>query len=139
MRIDGPVRANGVASGRHTRKKTDGEGFSLGSDAPAERSAHAQAGTAIGGVDAILALQSLDGEMPDRRRAIAHGNDLLDELSKLKIEVLEGRVSHEGLTRLARLVRQRPSCFLNPDLADVLAEIDLRVHVELAKLGVDPA
>lgn len=137
MRIDGPLRANGVANGRRTQKKSDGEEFSLGGDASSERLLPTPAGAAIGGVDTILALQSIGEEMPDRRRAIAHGNDLLDELSKLKIEVLEGKVSRDGLTRLARLVRQRPAGFLGPDLADVLAEIDLRVHVELAKLGVN--
>lgn len=137
MRIDGPVRANGVANGRRTQKKSDGDGFSLGGETSPERSPQAHAGAAIGGVDAILALQSLGDDMPDRRRAVAHGNDLLDELTKLKIEVLEGKVSHAGLTRLARLVRQRPAGFLSPDLAGVLAEIDLRVQVELAKLGID--
>ncbi|MGH6720247.1 MAG: flagellar assembly protein FliX, partial [Alphaproteobacteria bacterium] len=56
---------------------------------------------------ALVALQEVDDAIHGRRAVIRVGHDILDELERLKIELLEGRVSGARLAVIARLVRRR--------------------------------
>lgn len=49
--------------------------------------------------------------------------------------LLVGHVSKERLQDLLAMVRQRQEQFTDPRLGQVLADIELRAEVELAKLG----
>ncbi|MCB1508640.1 MAG: flagellar assembly protein FliX, partial [Hyphomicrobiaceae bacterium] len=73
-----------------------------------------------------------------RRRAIQRGHDLLDSLEGLRADLLAGRVSGERLQRILSLVR-RQSGSGDPKLDEVIADIELRAQVELAKLGRFPS
>ncbi len=46
---------------------------------------------ALQGVDSLLALQQMDVQVDDRRRAVQHGNKLLDQLDALRMDLLQGR------------------------------------------------
>ena len=93
---------------------------------------------AMAGLDAILALQAVDGPLEGRKRAVRRGHTLLDLLDGIKADLLVGEVSGERLDQLAGTlsdVRERSSGALDV----VLDEIELRVQVELAKQGRFPA
>lgn len=91
----------------------------------------------IQGMDALLALQEVDERSERRRKASKHGHSLLDTLENVKTDLLGGQVSEDRLELLARQVAQRPPSG-DPKIDSVLDEIELRVKVELAKLGRFP-
>lgn len=93
---------------------------------------------AISVVDAVLAAQAMGDALDreQRRQFIARGETLLDRLDELRHGLLLGTISKERLTELANLVRDRTGACADPRLAAVLDEIELRVEVELAKLGM---
>ena len=70
-----------------------------------------------------------------RRAAVDHGRDILDDLDTLKIDLLSGRANPAALERLASRVKQQADRSDDPQLQRILAEIELRAQVELAKRG----
>jgi len=89
----------------------------------------------VGSLDALIALQSVGERGSRRSRAARRGAAMLDDLDALKLRLLEGRVEPDLLDRLAgRLAGEREAADL-PELDGLLADIELRVQVELAKLG----
>ncbi|WP_417670894.1 flagellar assembly protein FliX [Roseibium sp.] len=135
MRITGQKPISGV-QGRGSKKRSgnDGEVFSpdMGSEtssAPATSGA-----TGIQGMDALLALQEV-GEDPERKRKAAqYGHSLLDGLEAIRADLLGGQVSEDRLEALSREVSNALDSG-DSEMDDVLREIELRVKVELAKLG----
>ncbi len=96
----------------------------------------AQATTNVGGVEQILAVQQTADATDHRSRGLLmnHGNDLLDRLDQLRMAVLTGSISKDRLQELARTMRERKVQSDDPRLNDLVAEIELRVEVEIAKL-----
>jgi len=138
MRVSGPNRAKTISP--TVRKRSGGGGTAFAAptaDEAPETGSVAKAGQ-ISGVDAILALQSVDDALSGKRRAIRRGNDILDQLERLKIDLLSGRIDGERLARLVSLLGRRPEAG-DPILDGLTREIELRARVELAKLGVDGA
>src|SRR5579872_7328687 len=92
----------------------------------------------IGSVGGLLSVQEMPDALAGRRRAIQRGNILLDRLDDLRLGLLSGAISREHLDELARIVRMTRGTVDDPRLSQILDEVDLRVAVELAKLGVGP-
>lgn len=90
---------------------------------------------AVGGVDALLALQEVADAATGRSKGLARANDLLDRLDEIRHGLLMGALSRDGLQDLARAVRQQRSETADPKLGEILDEIELRAAVELAKYG----
>lgn len=111
--------------------------FAADKTAEAHAPAPAVSANAVASVDAILALQSLPDVMTGRAKAVKRADTILDLLEQIRIGLLEGGVPKPILARLVRLVQERPEGFEDPQLAAVLADIDLRAQVELAKLNQD--
>ena len=135
MRISGYTPASTV-NGRGTKKRAgSGEAsFDIaGSDRTRTHGGATASGT-IAGVDALLALQSVDDPLTGRRRAAAHGHDLLDDMDALKADLLAGRVPVERLSLIMGRLQKRAASD-DPELERVIDEIELRARVELAKLG----
>jgi hypothetical protein len=107
----------------------------LGSD-PAVTVA-TQAAQTLQTVAGLLSLQEVqDAATGRRRRAVARGEKLLDALDELRLGMLTGAMSREQMTLLARLAQEGAATVDDPHLAEILAEIELRAAVELAKLEV---
>ena len=135
MRIEGPYRRPPVG------KKSGAQGgsagrpvFDVGDTHPASHPAATQASNATTEIDAILALQAVEDPTYGKRKAVKRGQALLDNLDALKAELLGGHVSEARLDRLLNLVRQARDR-VDPELDAVIEDIELRVLVELAKLG----
>ncbi len=135
MRIEGPAPRREV---NKSRKSSDGSGstevFSASSTeehARAATSAPMQSATAL---EAMLALQSVDDPLLAKRRAVKHGSAMLDTLEDMKTDLLIGRVS-EGRLNLMMALVSRARQAAQPELEALIADIELRVRVELAKLG----
>jgi hypothetical protein len=87
----------------------------------------------MSGIDSILALQEVDDVAERRARAKRRGNLLLDKLEELKLALLGGTISRDALVELALLTRGRREDSGDPELQEVLDQIELRAAVELAK------
>ncbi|MCC2111766.1 MAG: flagellar assembly protein FliX [Hyphomicrobiales bacterium] len=133
MWITGPNRLGRVAPGNSARRRS-GSGFTLDSADDTPTSVAAPSGQAIQGIDALLALQGVDTPASHRRQAIQYGNDLLDQLEDLRLDLLAGRIDPSRIERMISVVRRRADTD-DPQLDRLIREIELRASVELAKLG----
>ena len=109
--------------------------FSLGTTDAAGRTSSAQAAAPAGALDGMIALQAAGDTLERRKRVIKKGFGLLDSLDQLKIALLSGRVPTASLETMLNQIKQRRESTDDPQLDDVLAHIELRAGVELAKLG----
>lgn len=90
----------------------------------------------INSVDALLAAQSVDAPGDEgRRRAVKRGEDILDRLDEIRHGLLTGSLSMSQIQSLAALVRARRDAVADPQLRELLADIELRAEVEIAKLA----
>lgn len=136
MRITGVGSATSVRrNGDPSRKSSSGAGFAPGGATATPASRQAVAAAPLHSMDALLALQSVDDALTGRRKAIKRGEDVLDTLDDLQLDLLTGTISPEKLNRLAALVAERARTGEGA-VDGVLDEIELRAQVELAKRGV---
>jgi hypothetical protein len=110
--------------------------FSLSEGEAARTSTAATNLRSVSTVDALLALQGVDDFTERRKRAVAKGRNALDVLERLKLSLLDGSVEPSTLARLKVAADGLTETSGDPGLDGVMAEIDLRVAVELAKAGV---
>ena len=135
MRIVGtpPLRTAATRSGERNAPASDHSfANAVGNDTSARQ---ATATTAMTSVEGLFALQEVADGLTGRRRAVARGKALLDKLDELRLALLSGELPRARLHDLARLAREQGPLLDDPALAEVMAEIELRVAVELAKLG----
>jgi hypothetical protein len=133
MRIMGSNATARAATASAPRRAVSG-GFSIAEEGAASTSATASLRT-IGGIDALMALQGQDDPAERRRRAVKRGRVALDVLDQLKVEVLEGAPGPSTLMRLRSATADLVSGSGDAGLDQVLAEIELRIEVEIAKMA----
>lgn len=119
-----------------TQKSQSSDFGAMVSDSVSETasSGHAQS---LESLDSLLILQQVD-ERENRRQALHSGDDLLDDLARMRSALLGGNVSEKQLIELERKVNdlqilKDKQSFADPRLFEVLSDIQLRVQVELAK------
>ena len=138
MRIQATSAAAVPTASPSARRSASGP-FNLdGASTP--RAAAATAGMRnIGGIDALLALQGVDEPGERRRKAVKRGRSALDALDALKLGLLSGSFDTGALARLKSVTAGLAEPSGDPALDAVLAEIELRAQVELAKIGMPEA
>lgn len=92
--------------------------------------------SAVAVTDAIFAAQMADGveERERRKKQIKRGFTLLDKLEEIRQALLGGYISVDKLIEISRFVKEQDTGSSDPRLNEIIAEIELRVEVELAKL-----
>ena len=133
MRISG-TNLNARSSAPVARRTAAG-GFSLSDAEPSRNTAPVASLRTVGGIDALVALQGVDDAAERRSRGLKRGRIALDALDELKIGLLVGDVNPSMLLRLKASAAELREGAGDPGLDGVLAEIELRVAVEIAKLG----
>jgi hypothetical protein len=135
MKVEGPG-GSVPTTGAQSRSAATGSGFSVGEastpQAPAA-TARAAGAAPVASMDALLALQEVDGPLERRRRAVRRGGRLLDALDQVKLALLGDESAAPALQRLAAAVREQRVGSFDPGLDGVLDEIETRAAVELAK------
>jgi len=117
---------------------TDGSFASFLEETDGLTSSAVGAASEVGGLEALLAAQSVGDALQDsskKKRAAAHGNELLDKLEDLRAAILTGSVPKSKLIELAQALRVRREAGLDEELNRILDDIELRAEVELAKLS----
>jgi hypothetical protein len=138
MRVYG-LNGAGAAVVSAPVRRSASDTFSVGNETAPRAAAAAGAPRLIGGIDALLALQGFDDPLERRRRAVKRGRTALDALDALKLGLLTGSIETGALAALKAVAAELADRTGEPDLDTVLAEIELRVGVELAKIGMPPA
>src|SRR5262249_58337022 len=121
------------AAGGGPRRTAAGT-FSLPQDDAAPAPAGTGAVRTVGGIDALMALQGVESADERRQRAVKRGHTALDLLDEMKIGLLSGRLASEMVHRLRAAAAGLKDLSGDPRVDQVLAEIGLRVEVELAKV-----
>ena len=135
MRIYGPNRTALATAPSVARRSSSGT-FSLAeADAPHAQSA-AVALRTMGGIDALIALQGIEEPVERRHRAVKYGRRALDALDELKLGLLAGTLDQATMLRLKSVAADLHDGSGDQQLDQILAEIGLRVAVELAKAGI---
>jgi hypothetical protein len=119
-RRDQTSRSSGTFAGQLT-----GDSAAREATAPAE----------VADVGSLLSLQEVADPLAGRRQAIRRGTDLLDRLDELRHGLLVGAFPAEKLDQLLILVRRQQNSVADPRLREILADIEIRAAVELAKMG----
>jgi hypothetical protein len=135
MRIYAPNGSASVAAAPAARRAASGAFTVSDQEAPRESSAPT-ALRMVGGIDALIALQGVEDPAERRRRSVKGGRKALDVLDELKLGLLSGGLDQSAFLRLKSAGADLKTPSGDPGLDGVLAEIDLRVEVELAKAGI---
>lgn len=134
----GVTRAGRVEKRKQVRKSGDPRFTltdSVSGTSPAEPLSGIASLSAAGPMDMVLMAQSDDSPEERRRRNLLEAESLLDGLDEIRHGLLTGSLSVTTLDRLASTLKLRQSQTDDPQLSETLAELELRVAVELAKLG----
>ena len=135
MRIQGSTGSNLATAAAAPRRGSAG-GFAISDGEPARAATAATAVRTIGGIDALIALQGIEEPGERRRRAVKKGRNALDILDHLKLDLLSGEFDQATVLRLQSAAADLKGSSGDSGLDEVLAQIELRVEVELAKAGI---
>ncbi len=135
MRIYGPNGTALAAPAPAARRSASGT-FAVADQEEARTASPAASLRTVGGIDALIALQGVEDPAERRRRSVKCGRNALDVLDELKLGLLGGMLDQSTLLRLKSVAADLKGPSGDPGLDGVLAEIDLRVEVELAKAGI---
>jgi len=134
MRIYGPNGTTPATSTSNARRSSSSS-FSLPTASETTDSRPAAAPVGLSGIDALMALQGVEDPTERRKRAVKRGRDALDVLDDLKLGLLSGSLDQATVQRLRLAASELKANSGDEGLDSVLAEIELRVEVELAKAG----
>jgi hypothetical protein len=135
MRVYGPSGSTLAARPAGARRAAGGA-FSLSEQESSPNSAGPGGVRSISSLDALIALQGIEDATERKKRSVARGRNALDLLEKLKLSLLDGTIEPATLGRLKSAAEGLTAGSGDPGLDNILAEIDLRIAVELAKAGV---
>lgn len=136
MKIEGPKSTNATGKTEKAKKAGGTSGASFSEFLTETEEAGATSAPApVAGVSLFMALQAAEAatDQEQRRRAVNHADELLDELEDLRLGLLLGTYTTSQLQNLASRVRQQRLQISDPALLSLLDDIELRASVELAK------
>jgi hypothetical protein len=135
MRVYGP-NGTALATSPTVARRPSGGTFAVSEEESAQPQTATVALRTLGGIDALIALQGIEDPVERRRRVIKHGRRALDALDEVKLGLLTGKLDQATMLRLKSVAADLKEGSGDEKLDSVLAEIDLRVEVELAKAGI---
>lgn len=140
MKIEGPggIKYTGKVGGTKKTGATDKAAFAdvMGAGDVAEAAPTTQSAPVMS-VDQLVGLQGVDDALHSKKQVQQRATDILDRLDMLRLQILEGRISKEQLMQLARVVNVRRTHTTDPQLIEILNEIELRAQIEIAKFTRD--
>lgn len=140
MKIQGTGSTSKTDKSKKSSKSSSGSGvfgtMLTASDIP-ETSSMAQS-QAVTNVEALLAAQAVEDptERKARKRMRERGEQLLNEMEKIRLTLMSGQLTVGHLLNLADIASTHKENISDPLLTEILAEIDLRAQVEIAKMRI---
>ena len=136
MRVNGQTASSSPIQRAHASRGIGGAAFALASAQPPSGPVMVARAHDAASLDVILALQDQGARQERRRRSVRRGHAVLDRLEQLRISLLDGAVPAGLLGQLREDLASAGTPDEEPALRAVLAGIDLRAAVEMAKLEV---
>lgn len=135
MRVDARITTPATGLSARAGRAGGPSSFRLEGTQAQSPAASTASAASLAGLDAILTLQAgEDTPQERRRRSVMRGSELLDGLDRLKAALLGGRVAAGELRAIAGRLAERSGSSGDPRLDDLVAQIELRAAVELAKI-----
>ena len=135
MRVTGP-NGTALATAPALARRSAGGTFNVAEGGAPPAPSPAVALRTVGGIDALIALQGIEDPVERRRRVVKNGRRALDALDEVKLGLLGGTLDQATMLRLKSVAADLKEGSGDEGLDAVVAEIDLRVAVELAKAGM---
>ncbi len=82
----------------------------------------------------FLGLQEVSEDEVERKRAMKKGKSMIDALEQLRDSMLMGTLSPSTIRQLESVLSEQRATVTDPRLTSILADIEVRTAVELAKL-----
>lgn len=82
----------------------------------------------------LLALQEVPEEFLQRKKLVQQGNHMLDTLEKLRRQLLMGSLTLSTLRDIEQQIAIHKQTVNDPQLTEIIDDIELRAAVEAAKL-----
>ncbi len=137
IKINDINKTNELNGTKNVKKTTGGPSFS--SFLNETMSAKQQQVNGMGNIsvaDAIFATQMINDEEEReiRKKLVKRGNQLIDKLEDIRDGLLLGYITTDKLIEISRTIKEKQFETNDERLKEIIAEIELRVEVELAKL-----
>tara|TARA_B100000925_G_scaffold255837_1_gene209366 strand:+ start:32 stop:442 length:411 start_codon:yes stop_codon:yes gene_type:complete len=133
MKVD-PARRTNVSNTKRSKGTVQSTDLAFTSVLDAElRTEPSTANLKVSTVDALSPVE-LEMADSDNKHASSRANLILDRLEDIRQGLLIGAISKPRLEELAGTIKETRDSALNPEMSDILDEIELRAKVELAKL-----
>ena len=140
MKVEGSDKTSGSKSTSKSRAKKSSSDRMFDSMIHKAEETKAQSSIAstasVGALDSLLALQGEEGREKKEFKAGKRASDLLEHLEKVRLGLLTGELPKDVLSQLTYTISTHREKVMNPKLAEILDEVDLRAQVELAKLEI---
>jgi hypothetical protein len=124
------------AGTRPANRAGQGGAFSAHLSEQAEETGNTASSAPMTGVGALLLAQEDDEQQRGRTLTVIRAETMLEQLDGIRLALLSGGLPQERLLNLQKLVASRRPGLHDPQLLQVLNDIELRVRVELAKQGL---
>ncbi len=142
MKVEGPGAGTPIGRTRKADKSSSSSDVSefsglMGADEAAGAAPTTQSAS-IARVDTLLAIQGAENpsEKAAKGRMRKRSEGLLKELEKIRIGMLTGNLTVGHMVDIADVVASHRERIMDPSLASILDEIDLRAQVEIAKMRI---
>ncbi len=137
MRVSGPGRLSSTQKSKGGKSASNsGAKFSIPSDSPdVSTTSNVASAAPIASIDAIMALQGVEDSVTGNKKAVIRGNDLLERLEEIRHGLLIGSIPVERLQQLQVTLSNMDVKAEDPQLTEIIGDIEVRAAVELAKLG----
>ncbi|MCB9988734.1 MAG: flagellar assembly protein FliX [Rhodospirillales bacterium] len=138
MKIEGPKQTQSTKSTGSAKKTSaaDKARFSEMMAAASGGASETGATQSIASMDALLAVQGAEDPTARaaKRRMKARADDLLQELDRIRMGLLNGNLTVGHVIDIADVVASHREKITDPRMTAILDEIDLRAQIEIAKM-----
>ncbi len=136
IKINDINKSNDISGTKGSKKISNGSNFADFLNVTNNKPQQIAGTSGISVTDAIFATQMISDEEEKqiRKKLVKRGTILIDKLEEIRDALLVGYIEKENLIEIARLIREQKVESQDPKLQEIIAEIELRVEVELAKL-----
>lgn len=138
MKISGPGSIQpGAIKKAGKGKATSTTRFSsqIGGDDAVVSAASVGGAAPLAAIDGLLSIQEAETATDSRSKGLQRGHELLDMLEGVRRAILLGAIPISQLQQLAHNARNQRETTRDPQLDELLRDIELRAEVELAKFG----
>ncbi len=137
MRIEGPRPTDNVRKSDKARKAGGASGeFKSFLDGDTAGASEAGSAPPVADVGSLLIAQAMEDptERKARKRMRERADKLLGTLDGVQKGLVTGQLSTGQMDDVKRALAERRERIVDPKLTEILDEVELRAHVELAKM-----